>query len=394
MLQVLVLSTLFPDATRPNFGIFVERQTQALAARDNVEIRVVAPRGIPPWPLSLLDRYALLAALPDHETWNGLQVDRPAFLNLPGTGGRFHAAALTRAVISVLDRIRGEFPFDVLAAEFFFPDGVSAVALGQRYGVPVSIKARGSDIHRWASKPGVGRQIVGAGCAADGMIAVSEGLRDDMAALGMPRERISCIVTGVDLSRFAPVDQIAAKAALGVKGPLVLSVGALIPIKGHEIVIEAVAALPGVTLWIAGEGPHRPILARKIAKLGLGDRVRLLGAVPHDQVARLLAAADIMALASEREGLANAWIEALASGTPIIIPDVGGARQVVRTPEAGRIVPRTPAAFAAAIHALIASPPPAAAVRTTVEPFTWEANSRNLHAYYQALIDRHRATHA
>lgn len=392
MLRVLVLSTLFPDATRPNFGIFVERQTQALAARDDVEIRVVAPRGIPPWPLSLLDRYAPLAALPDHETWNGLQVDRPAFLNLPGTGGRFHAAALTRAVIPVLDRIRDQFPFDVIAAEFFFPDGVSAVALGRRYGVPVSIKARGSDIHRWASKAGVGPQIVGAGCAADGMIAVSEGLRDDIAALGMPRERISSIVTGVDLSRFAPVDQIAAKAALGVKGPLVLSVGALIPIKGHEIVIEAVAALPGVTLWIAGEGPHRPVLARKIAKLGLGDRVRLLGAVPHDQIARLLAAADIMALASEREGLANAWIEALASGTPIVIPDVGGARQVVRTPEAGRIVPRTSTAFAAAIQSLITSPPSAAAVRATVEPFTWEANSRNLHAYYQALIDRRRAT--
>jgi glycosyltransferase involved in cell wall biosynthesis len=392
MLRVLVLSTLFPDATRPNFGIFVERQTRALAARGDVEIRVVAPRGIPPWPLSRLSRYAPLTALPLQEDWAGLQTYRPAFLNLPGTGGRFHAAALTRAAVPVLDRIHEEFPFDVIVAEFFFPDGVSAVALGRRYGVPVSIKARGSDIHRWASRPGVGRQIVEAGRAADGMIAVSEGLRDDMAALGMPRERIACIVTGVDLSRFAPVDRAVAKATLGVNGPLVLSVGALIPLKGHEIVIEAVAALPGVTLWIAGEGPHRPVLARKIAKLGLADRVRLLGAVPHDQVAHLLAAADVMALASEREGLANAWIEALASGTPIVIPDIGGARQVIRTPEAGRIAPRTSAGFAAAIQALIAAPPPQAAARETVQPFTWEANSRNLHAFFQDLVERHRAT--
>lgn len=392
MLRVLVLSTLFPDATRPNFGIFVERQTQALAARGDVALRVVAPRGIPPWPLSQLGRYSPLAALPAREARNGLQVYRPAFLNLPGTGGRFHAAALSRAVIPVLDRIHDEFPFDVIAAEFFFPDGVSAVALGRRYGVPVSIKARGSDIHRWARKPRVGRQIVEAGRAADGMIAVSEALRDDMAALGMPRERISCIITGVDLSRFAPVDRLTAKAALGIDGPLVLSVGALIPIKGHEIVIEAVAALPGVTLWIAGEGPHRAVLARQIAKLGLGDRVRLLGAVPHDQVAHLLAAADVMALASEREGLANAWIEALASGTPVVIPDVGGARQVVRTPEAGRIAPRTPKAFAAAIQALIAAPPLPAAAREIVQPFTWEANSGNLYAFLQGLAARHRAT--
>ena len=391
MLRVLVLSTLFPDASRPNFGIFVERQTQALVASGDVDVRVVAPRGIPPWPLSRLGRYGALAALPAREMWNGLQLHRPAFLNLPGTGGRFHAAALTRAVIPVLDRIRETFPFDLIAAEFFFPDGVAAVALGRRYGVPVSIKARGSDIHRWAGKPGVGRQIVAAGRAADGMIAVSEALRDDMAALGMPRERIACIVTGVDLSRFAPVDRIAAKARLGVNGPLVVSVGALIPLKGHGIVIDAVAALPGVRLWIAGEGPHHPVFARKIAKLGLEDRVRLLGAVPHDQVAKLLAAADVMALASEREGLANAWIEALASGTPVVIPDVGGARQVVRAPEAGRLAPRTAEGFAAAIQALIAAPPPAAAVRATVEPFTWEANSRALRGFLQGLVDQHQA---
>lgn len=391
MLRVLVLSTLFPDASRPNFGIFVERQTQALAARGDVDIRVVAPRGIPPWPLSRLPRYAPLATLPLQECWNGLQLFRPAFLNVPATGGRFHAAALTRAVTPVLDHIRDEFPFDVIGAEFFFPDGVAAVALGKRYGVPVSIKARGSDIHLWSRKAGVGRQIVAAGQAADGMIAVSEGLRDDMAALGMPRDRIACIVTGVDLSRFSPLDRGVAKAALGVSGPLVLSVGALIPLKGHEIVIDAVASLPGVSLWIAGEGPQRAQLARKIAKLGLESRVRLLGAVPHDQVAGLLATADVMALASEREGLANAWIEALASGTPAVIPDVGGARQVLRTAEAGRIAPRTPAGFAAAIHALIAAPPSPAAVRATVEPFTWEANSRNLRDYLHRLIDQHRA---
>lgn len=393
MLRVLVLSTLFPDASRPNFGIFVERQTRALAARDDVEVRVVSPRGIPPWPLSRLARYASLAALPAREPWNGLTVHRPAFLNIPGTAGRFHAAALARAVVPVLDQMRTDFPFDVIAAEFFFPDGVAAIALGKRYGVPVSIKARGSDIHRWSKVPPIRRQIVTAGQAANGLLAVSEGLRDDMAALGMPRDRIACIVTGVDLSRFSPADRPLAKQKLGISGPLVVSVGALIPLKGHDIVIDAVASLPGTSLWIAGEGPHRAHLARKIARLGLQDRVRLLGPVPHDVVADLLAAADVMALASEREGLANAWVEALASGTPIVIPDVGGARQVVRAPQAGRIVPRDPANFAAAIQDLIDSPPSPAATRATVEPFTWEANSRTLRDFLQGLVEQHRSHH-
>lgn len=385
MLRVLILSTLFPDASRPNFGIFVERQTLSLAARGDAEVRVVAPLGLPPWPLSRHPRYAALAALPEREDWKGLEVHRPRFLNLPGTGGRFHGAMLARALVPLLERIRRDFPFDAISAEFFFPDGVAATALGRRFGVPVSIKARGSDIHQWTKRPAIARQIVAAGQAADGLLSVSLPLRDDMIALGMPAERIECIVTGVDLARFAPRDRAEAKAALGVAGPLVLSLGALIPLKGHDIVIDAVAEMPGVHLWIAGEGPERARLAARIAAGGLGERVRLLGAVPHEQVPAMLAAADAMALASASEGLANAWLEALASGTPIVIPDIGGARQVVTGEAAGRIVACTPGAFRAALAAILADPPAPAEVRAAAEPFTWAANSARLHGFLERL---------
>lgn len=388
MLRVLVLSTLFPDASRPNFGIFVERQTLSLAERSDVEVRVVAPRGLPPGPLAWLGRYSRLAAQPAREQWKGLTVDRPRFLNLPGTGGRFHARAMAAALTPLLREIRKDFPFDVISAEFFFPDGPAAILLGRRFHVPVSIKARGSDMHDWGRRPGIGKQVIAAGQAADGVLAVSEAMRDDMIAMGVPGEKIETITTGVDLTRFTPRDRTEAKAVLGVSGPLVLSVGALIPIKGHDIVIDAVATLPGVTLWIAGEGGDRKRLEAQVERLGLGDRVKLLGSVPPDRVAAALAAADAMALASEREGLANAWLEALASGTPVVIPDVGGARQVVTSPVAGRIVARTPAAFASALGALIAAPPHAADTRAIAAPFTWAANSARLHAFLRRLADQ------
>lgn len=390
MLRVLVLSTLFPDASRPNFGIFVERQARALAARDGVEVRVVAPRGLPPFPLAQHPRYAALARQPLQEAWRGLHVDRPRFLNLPGLGGRLHAAMLVRALRPVLADMRRDFPFDVISADFFFPDGPAAIALGNAFDVPVSIKARGSDIHQWTRRPAIARQIVRAGQAADGLLSVSLPLREDMIALGMPADRIECIVTGVDLNRFAPRDRGAAKEALGIAGPLVASVGALIPLKGHDLLIDAVATLPGVHLAIAGHGPEAPRLAAKIAAMGLAERVRLLGAIPPERIAELLAAADVMALASASEGLANAWLEALASGTPIVIPDVGGARQVVTAPVAGRIVERTPAAFAAGIAALLATPPAPGDVRQVAAPFTWEANSERLHRFLARLVaDRH-----
>lgn len=386
MLRVLTLSSLFPDASRPNFGVFVERQTLGLAAHPAVELKLVAPLGLPPWPLRRRGHYAPLAALPRHEAWKGVETWRPRFLNLPGTRGRFHIAMLTRALLPLLTRIRRDFAFDVIDASFFFPDGPAAVALARHFGVPVSIKARGADIHHWGRNPATAWQVATAGQTADGLLAVSQAMKADMTALGIPADRIRVHHTGVDLARFAPRDQAAEKAALDIAGPLVVSVGALIPRKGHDIVIDAVATLPGVHLRIAGEGPERPKLAAQIARLGLGDRVKLLGSVAHAELPPLLAAADVMALASSSEGLANAWVEALASGTPIVIPDAGGAAEVVTSPAAGRIAARNPAAFAEAIGELLAAPPSRDKVRATATGFTWEANTAALYDHLSGLV--------
>jgi glycosyltransferase involved in cell wall biosynthesis len=378
MLRVLTLSTLFPDANRPNFGIFVERQTLGLAARDDVELKVVAPIGLPPWPLRRLDRYRTLTDVPRHESWKGLDTWRPRFTTVPGTGGRFHIAALVHALTPLLDRLRADFRFDVIDAEFFFPDGPAAVALGRRYGVAVSIKARGADIHHWGHGA-TAADVRHAGRHADGLLAVSAAMKADMVALGLPEASIRVHRTGVDLDRFVPIDRAAAKRALAIEGQLVVSVGALIERKGHTVVIDAVARLPGVTLAIAGEGPERARLERQIAALGLDGRVRLLGSVPHTDLPALIGAADVMALASSSEGLANAWVEALACGTPIVITDAGGARELVTTLDTGRIAPRDAASFAEAIAATFAHPSDPETVRGAAMGFTWQANSQALH---------------
>jgi len=386
MIRVLTLSTLFPDSTRPNFGVFVEQQTLGLAAAPDVEVRVVAPIGLPPGPLALL-HHADKLALPARETWRGLCVHRPRFTSIPGVGGRWHAHHLARAVEPVLDAIRADFPFDVIDASFFFPDGPAAVALGARYGVPVSIKARGADVHFWGSHGPTAPQVLAAAQGADGLLAVSAAMRADMAALGMPAERIRVHYTGVDLGRFRPIaDRTAAKATLGVNGPLVISVGALIPRKAHHLVVAAVAALPGVTLAIAGEGAERARLVAQAEQLGMGERLMMLGNVAHAKLPAVLAAADVMALASTSEGLANAWIEALACGTPIVVTEAGGAREVVTSRAAGRIVAGDPAAFAAAIADLLADPLDPQMVRAAASRFTWAANTAALVDHLRGLV--------
>ncbi|MDB5708724.1 MAG: glycoside hydrolase [Sphingomonas bacterium] len=385
MLRVLTLSTLFPDATRPNFGVFVERQTLGLAAHPDVDLKLVAPIGLPPWPLRRAARYAQLAGLPQHEDWKGVETWRPRFTTIPGTGGRFHVAALVHALKPLLTDIRRDFAFDLIDAEFFFPDGPAAIALGKHFGVPVSIKARGADIHHWGHAPGTAAQVIAAGRSAAGLLAVSEAMRDDMAAIGIPREKIRVHHTGVDLARFAPADRAAGKAALGITGPLVVSLGALVPRKGHDVVIDAVAAIPDANLLIAGDGPERAALAGRIATLGAGDRIRLLGSLPHGELPSLLAAADVMALASASEGLANAWVEALACGTPIVITAAGGAGEVVTDPAYGRVVAREAGAFEGAIRNMLAAAPDPVAVRRGAERFTWEANTAALFEHLNSL---------
>jgi glycosyltransferase involved in cell wall biosynthesis len=386
MLRVLTLSTLYPDAGRPTFGVFVERQSQALAAREGVEVQVASGFGLPPWPLSLHPHYRAGRGAVSG-AWNGLFVHRVPFRTLP----RFPAGAgkaLARAMLPELKRLRERFAFDVIDAEFFWPDGVAAMHLSRALGVPFSIKARGSDIHFWGVVPAVRAQMLEAARAAHGLLAVSAALRRSMEALGMPGDKIAVHYTGIDLERFCPVDRAAAKAALGVDGPLLVSAGALIPLKGQRLVIEALHALPGAMLILVGDGPERARL-EALAK-PLGSRVRILGNRPHEELPALMAAADAIVLPSEREGLANVWVEALACGTPLVITDVGGAREVVDRPQAGRLVARDAAAIAEGVRSLLADPPAPEAVRKAAERFSWERTGAALHAHLAAISgERH-----
>ncbi len=387
-LRVLTLSTLFPDMTRPNFGIFVERQTRELASREGVDVTVVAPIGIPPWPLSRHLHYAALLNLPVQERWRDLTVHRPRFPVIPKVGGALHVANMTRAILPLIRRLHEQTPFDVIDASFFYPDGPVAQRIARKLGIPYSVKARGADIHYWGRNPGTRKAVLGAGRDAAGLLAVSEAMKRSMVALGMDGGKIRVHYTGVDLERFAPQDRIAAKAHFSVAGPVILSVGALIPRKGQDLLICALPSLPEATLLLAGQGPSRAALERLADELGVGDRVGLLGAVPHDHLPILYNAADVMALPSASEGLANAWLEAMACGTPIAITDVGGARELLGETPAGRLIERTSEAFADALAQMLAQSPDRVAIRKAAMRFTWTANGDALLAYLREITGK------
>ena len=391
-MRVLSLSTLFPSPAQPGFGKFVANQMAAVAARGDVDLVMVNPIGLPPWPLAALGRYQALAACPPSSTLGPLTVYHPRFTLLPLLGGDSNPGRIARAVLPLVRRLHAQAPFDLIDAQFFFPDGPAAVEVAQALGLPCTIKARGSDIHYWSGRPTALAQIRTAGAAAAGMLAVSAALKHDMAALGLPDERIVVHYTGLDHTRFKPTPRGQARAmvaaSLGLPddgAPLLLCPGALIAIKGQALAIRALLDIPGTRLALAGKGSDEAELRTLAAALGLAERVHFLGQVGHELLPTLMSAADVVVLPSEREGLANVWIEALACGTPLVIPAIGGAAEVVTNPAAGRLAAREPAAIAAAVNALITDGPAPAETAQQAARFSWEENAARLVAFWRGL---------
>lgn len=388
MRRLLSISTLYPATGRPGFGRFVSRQMQALAGRGDWQVTVVNPIGMPPVPMK---RYATLKGVPEVQEQGAVTIHHPRFLLIPGLSGPINPALIAHAVLPLAKRLHAEQPFDMIDAQFFYPDGPAAAKVARALEVPLAIKARGSDIHLWGQRSWPRRQMIEAARQSSVLLSVSQALANDMIALGMPADRIKVHYTGLDRSRFRPLERQAARQLVSAlpslqiwsEGRLLLCVGALIAIKGQALAIRAMTLLPDdVRLAIAGTGADETVLKRLVQQLGLESRVHFLGSVEHDILPHLLCAADAMVLPSEREGLANAWIESLACGTPVVIPDIGGAREVVADSSAGRIADRTPEAIAEAVSELLQSPPTQDAVAANAARFSWEANASALAAMY------------
>ena len=393
MRRVLSIATLYPNAHQPRFGTFVARQMEALAARGDWDVTVINPLGVPPLALG---RYKPIAAAAVTDVEHGVTVHRPRFTLIPAVGGPFNPRMIARAVLPLARRLHALAPFDLVDAQFFYPDGPAAARIAHALRLPLSIKARGADISLWGHKAYALRQMKHAAAQAAGLLAVSEALAGDMAAIGLPRDKITVHYTGLDHSQFRPLGRRLSRARLGQEfgfilpagAPLLASVGALIPRKGQQFVIRAMARLPSAQLVLVGAGPNRAGLEALVNEAGLADRVHFLGSLDHGLLPTVLSAADAMVLPSASEGLANAWVEALACGCPLVITDAGGARELVTRPEAGRIVDRDADAIAAAVGELLEVPPSPEAVAACAARFSWEATAAALAEYYERLLDR------
>jgi glycosyltransferase involved in cell wall biosynthesis len=224
---------------------------------------------------------------------------------------------------------------------------------------------------------------------ADRVVVNAESLRPH----GRAAERTEVIPSGVDTDRFqrAPGERERVRATLGIPAgvPLIGTVGRLEGRKGTDTLIASAAQLrTDAHVVVVGDGPSREALAAQVARLGLGERVRLLG--ERADVREVLAALDVFVLPSRTEGMSNALLEGMAMALPVVATAVGGNPEVV-TPGTGVLVPaEDPGAMAAAVTDLLDAPERAAALgsaarRRVEERYGARAMVRRLEAVYDAV---------
>ena len=374
MIKLLTFSTLFPNAERPQHGIFVQTRLRHLVASGEVVARVVAP--VPWFPFShpRFGNYAHFAKVPHQETLFGIDVSHPRYLLVPKIGMTVGPYLMAQAMKPVLSRIIDDgYDFDVIDAHYFYPDGVAAAMLGRYFNKPVVITARGSDITLIPHHQIPRKMIQWAANQAAGVITVCEALKAEITTLGVKADRIVALRNGVDLNLFQPIDREATRKVLGLNKFTLLSVGNLLPVKGHDLVIASLPLLKEARLMIAGRGPELQRLQALAADLGVTERVTFLGPLPQAELRTYYGAADALVLASSREGWANVLLESMACGTPVVASNVWGTPEVVASPDAGVLMrDRTAAGVATAVRALQAGYPNRAATRRYAEQFSWD----------------------
>jgi teichuronic acid biosynthesis glycosyltransferase TuaC len=389
-MRVLILTKIFPNRVEPLSSPFNRQQFSALARLCDVQILATIPwfpgaRAFARW-----SRAGRLFDVPKEERIDGIDVQHPRFVFVPrigpGLSGPLYAASLATAAL----RHRGNV--DVVLGSWAYPDGFAAVVLGELLGTPSVIKLHGSDMNVVAHLPGPRRGLEWALPRARRVVAVSAPLREAAIELGAAPNRVDIVPNGIDRTRFHPQDRAAARRALGLPldRPIILYIGHIERHKGSLDLVSAFAALvkwrPSAELVMVGDGSETRDCKNLAAELGVG--VRFVGAKPHDEVPRWLAASDVFVLPSWNEGTPNVVLEALACGRRVVATRVGGTPDIITSNTLGVLVPpRDPPALAMAIEDVLSHPYEARGVAAAFNAPDWEQSAKYLHASLVAACE-------
>jgi glycosyltransferase involved in cell wall biosynthesis len=393
MINLLTYTSLYPNSIQTRHGIFVENRTRQLIASGEVNTSVLAP--IPWFTLKseLFGSYRQYSQIPAQESRYDINISHPRFPVIPKIGMSIAPALMAAATYRTTKSIFLDKPFQVIDAHYFYPDGVAAAILGKRLGCPVVISARGTDINLFPDFRLPRKMIIWAAQQAAAMITVCQSLKDRLVDdLGISEHKITVLPNGVDNQLFQPGNRQALRKQHQLSHPTLLYVGNLIPLKGVDLIIQALAKLPDYHLIVIGEGPEKTRLQQLANTLQVTDRITFIDNLSQQQLVNYYTMADMLLLPSSREGCANVLLEALSCGTPVIATAVGGSPDIVAKPVAGALIKqRSAEALVTEILALSANPPDTQQIRDYAQRFSWSPVIKQQIDIYQSVINANRA---
>lgn len=345
-----------------------------------MKIGVVTPRYIISGVALAQHRFARALAAAGHEVDFVIgRVD--ADLTVPPSPGvtvrDLNVPQVRHMVVPLWHYLRRERPDVVFSAEDHLNTLVTLVAMAARSPVRISGSSRVTPFDTYSNRPLTKRWLLKhlarfSFRRADVLTCVSRDMVDQYRVLfgsAAPHQAVYNVVDDAT-SRERMADPVADPWLTDKRGPVVIAVGGLHPWKGFGDLIEAMTLVrPEARLIILGEGPLRSELEAQVARLGLGERVKLPGRT--DNVLSHFARADVFALSSHVEGMPNVLVEAMMCGcTPVAADCPTGPRELLQEGRYGTLVPmRDPAALAAGIEAAIDRPIDPALLAEAVRPF-------------------------
>jgi teichuronic acid biosynthesis glycosyltransferase TuaC len=264
------------------------------------------------------------------------------YLSLPGGFGLPTAGAFVFAhCVGKLRELNRAHPVHLIHAHGALPCGHAAMLLSKELGIPFVVTVHGLDAYSTVQVQG----RAGKWCrrvsqytymASQRVICVSERVREAVLQ-GIDRKcRTSVVYNGVDPDLFAPGNSAVSSHSM------ILSVGNLISVKGHELLIRSVATLvskfPSLMLVIIGSGPEHKRLQRLSAQLGCADRVRFLGRKSRRETATAMRDCTVFALPSHYEGLGCVYLEAMSTGKPAVGCRGQGISEIIQQGSNGFLV--------------------------------------------------------
>ncbi len=237
--------------------------------------------------------------------------------------------------------------------------------------------------------------------SVDAIVVSTAQERDDVARLyHTSPHRVRIIPAGVDLELFQPVDKVRAREELGLReNKVILYVGRIEPLKGLDILLNAVAMLEDPSearLLIVGGTPGQDKELARLetlaVELGIADRVTFTGALNQSELPKYYSAADVFVLPSYSESFGLVALEAMACGTSVVASRVGGLKTFIQDGKTGYLIPwRCPEPFAQRIDVLLSNPPlrelMGKAAAAKARQMSWSNSVDSMLDLYSCLID-------